>query len=199
MTRPFFSYRSKHRVSESVPSTRASLTINHTGSLSLHSLALSLSSHSLALSLSPHSLALSPHSLAPSYRLSACFVGRADESSKRKGFSLCNVTDTPCIRPENRKPIPSNSMERGCREIEQAWCIILSQAKKPSKAKIDSMLFRPASSRYVHSTHTSDARVSDELKALASCLRWNKLITRVDKKGRLTRFRILSKRIFLYE
>lgn len=121
MTRPFFSYRSKHRVSESVPSTRASLTINHTGSLSL-SLALSrsLSPHSLALSLSPHSLALSPHSLAPSYRLSACFVGRTDESSKRKGFSLCNVTDTPCIRPENRKPIPSNSMERGCREIEQA-------------------------------------------------------------------------------
>lgn len=29
-TRSFFSYRSKHRVSQSVPSTRASLPINHT-------------------------------------------------------------------------------------------------------------------------------------------------------------------------
>lgn len=141
-TRSFFSYRSKHRVSQSVPSTRASLPINHT-----------------ARSLSPPSLSsFFPHSsfLPTPARLSTCFVGRADESSKRKGFSLCNVTDTPCIRPENRKPIPRSHLIPWNGDAEKSNRLdVLFLAKKPSKAEIDSMLFRPASSRYVHSTYTS--------------------------------------------
>lgn len=105
---------------------------------------------SLSLPLPPSLSSFFPHSsfLPTPARLSTCFVGRADESSKRKGFSLCNVTDTPCIRPENRKPIPRSHLIPWNGDAEKSNRLdVLFLAKKPSKAEIDSMLFRPASSR----------------------------------------------------